>query len=203
MGEKIGYIRISTAAQNTARQETALADCDRLFIDRCSGKNANRPELEKMLAYIRAGDTLIVESFSRLARSLPDLLQIVEFIQAKGALLVSLKENIDTGTPQGKLMLHLFGALAEFEREQTLQRQAEGIAIAKAEDAARIAAGLPPVKYPGGARIQVDQKEFEREYKAWKAGKQTAVAAMKKLNLKPNTFYRRVADYEARKGGKK
>lgn len=201
MGERIGYIRISTAAQNTARQESALADCDRVFIDKCSGKNANRPELEKMLAYIRAGDTLVIESFSRLARSLPDLLRIVEFIQAKGALLVSLKENIDTSTPQGKLMMQIFGALSEFEREQTLQRQAEGISIAKAEDAARIAAGLPKVKYPGGQRIAVDQKQFEKEYKAWKDGKQTAVAAMKKLNLKPNTFYRRVAEYESRKGG--
>lgn len=202
MGERIGYVRISTATQHTERQENALADCDRIFTDVCSGKNAHRPELENMLAYVRNGDTVIVESFSRLARSLSDMLRIVEFLQKKGVALVSLKEQIDTTTPQGKLMLHLFAALSEFEREQTAQRQAEGIAVAKAADAARRAAGLPPEKFRGGTRIAVDPKEFDRQYKKWKAGEQTARDAMRNLKLKPNTFYRRVEEYEKKKGGR-
>ena len=201
MGEKIGYVRVSTLLQNPDRQESALSDCDRVFVDYCSGKDTNRPELEKMLTYIRKGDTVIVESFSRLARSLPDMLRIVEFMQMKGVELKSLKEDIDTTTPQGKLMLHLFAALSEFEREQIRQRQAEGIAIAHKKDAERIAAGLPPEKFKGGTRIAVNPKEFERQYNKWKAGEQTAVAAMKALKLKPNTFYRRVAEYELKKGG--
>ena len=200
---KIGYIRVSTSEQNTARQETALADCSPVFVDRCSGKNTARPELQKMLAYIRQGDTVIVESFSRLARSTSDLLAIVDFMRKKDVELISLKENFDTSTPAGKLMLTMFAALAEFEREQMLERQREGIQAAKAADAARIANGLEPLKYRGRKPIAINQDDFHREYKKWKDGKQTAVATMKKLNLKPGTFYRRVKEYETQKGGKK
>lgn len=198
---KIGYIRISTAEQNTARQEASLADCSPIFRDVCSGRNAQRPELQKMLTYVRQGDTVIVESFSRLARSTTDLLEIVDFLQKKGVEIVSLKEQLDTSTPQGRLMLTMFGALAEFEREQLLQRQREGIQAAKLSDAERIANGLPPVKYRGRVRIRIDQANFLQEYQRWKAGEQTAVVTMKKLNLKPGTFYRRVREYEAKKGG--
>ena len=199
---KVGYIRVSTDEQNTARQENALADCEKLFIDYCSGKNAKRPELEKMLAFVRAGDTVIVESFSRLARSMADLLHIVEFIQQKGAEIVSLKESFDTSTAAGRFQLALFAALAQFEREQMLERQREGIQAAKRQDAARREKGLKPLKYPGRKRIEFDQLDFQREYKRWKEGRQTAVYTMKQLNLKPGTFYRRVREYEAKEGGK-
>ena len=131
---KIGYIRISTTDQNTARQELLMAQLgvDEIYIDRMSGKNTNRPELQKMMEYVRRGDTVIVESISRFARNTRDLLELVEKLSAKGVEFVSKKEAIDTTTPTGKFMLTVFGAVAELEREYTLQRQREGIAIAKA-----------------------------------------------------------------------
>ena len=197
---RIGYIRISTAEQHTARQETALADCDPVYTDVCTGSTTKRPQLQAMLTYARAGDTVVVESFSRLARSTQDLLAIVDFLQRKGVVIVSLKEQLDTSTPQGRLMLTMFGALAEFEHEQLLQRQREGIQAAKQLDAERIANGQPPVKYRGRAPKYVDPAEFRREYEKWKAGEQTAVATMKKLKLNRTTFYQRVKEYE-QKGG--
>lgn len=193
---RVGYIRISTGQQNPARQETALADCEKVFTDVCSGKNRDRPQLQAMLAFVRSGDVVVVESFSRLARSTVDLLGIVEFLQKKGVSLESLKEQIDTGSPQGRLVLKIFAALAEFEREQILERQQEGIREAKRHDAERVAAGLPAEKYTGGKRIQTDPRQFTIQYKAWKSGKITATEAMQALGLKPNTFYRRVRDYE-------
>ena len=130
---KIGYIRISTADQNTARQELLMEQLgvDEVYIDRISGKNTNHPELQKMMEYVRRGDTVIVESISRFARNTRDLLELVEQLSAKGVEFVCKKEAIDTTTPTGKFMLTVFGAVAELEREYILQRQREGIAIAK------------------------------------------------------------------------
>ena len=131
---KIGYIRVSTQEQNTLRQELILAELgvEELFIDKSSGKNAKRPELQRMMDYVRQGDTVVVESISRFARNTRDLLELVEQLTAKGVEFVSKKEAIDTTTPSGKFMLTIFGAVAELEREYILQRQKEGIAIAKA-----------------------------------------------------------------------
>ena len=130
---KIGYIRISTTDQNTARQELLMEQLgvDEVYIDRMSGKNTNRPELQKMMEYVRRGDTVIVESISRFARNTRDLLELAEQLSSKGVEFVSKKEAIDTTTPTGKFMLTVFGAVAELEREYILQRQREGIAIAK------------------------------------------------------------------------
>lgn len=179
---KIGYVRVSAVDQNTARQETALeVQVDKLFIDKMSGKNTDRPALKEMLSYVREGDTLIVESISRLARSTKDLLQIIEILTEKGVHFVSLKESIDTASPQGRFMLTVFGAMAELERENILQRQAEGIAIAKKQG-----------KYTGRQPIAVNSELFNKTVERWKAGEITAVKAMQILELKPNTFYRRV-----------
>ena len=193
---KIFYARVSTEEQHEGRQIVAAQEqgADKVYLDKRSGKNMNRPQLLSMLDYIREGDTVIVESFSRLARDTRDLLKIVDDITAKGAGLVSLKEQIDTNTPQGRFMLTLFAALAEFEREQTHQRQGEGIAIRKAEDAERKAQGLEPLYYKGRQFVKYDEAAFIREVKKWRAGEQTATATMKKLGLKPNTFYRRVKE---------
>lgn len=182
---KVGYIRVSTQEQNTARQEAALdkEGIEKVFIDKMSGKNTNRPELQKMLDFVRSGDTVIVESFSRLARSTRDLLNIVEQLRKKNVEFVSLKEKVDTSTPQGVFTLTVFGALAQLEREQTLQRQAEGIAIAKEK-------GI----YKGRVPVKFDEAAMRKACSSWRAGEITAREAMQKVGLKPNTFYRRVKE---------
>ena len=124
---KIGYIRVSTEEQNTARQEVLLRELgvDEGCIDKASGKNADRPELTRMMNYVRRGDTVIVESISRFARNTRDLLDLVERLTEKHVEFVSRKEAIDTTTPTGKFMLTVFAAVAELEREYILQRQRE------------------------------------------------------------------------------
>ena len=178
---KIGYVRVSTEEQNTARQEIMLRELgvDELFVDRASGKNADRPELRSMMEYVRRGDTVIVESISRFARNTRDLLDLVERLTKKQVEFVSRKEAIDTTTPTGKFMLTVFVAIAELEREYILQRQREGIAIAKAEG-----------KYTGRKPIPLPDN-FERVVARWRAGEITATEAMRQTGMKPNTFYRR------------
>ncbi|MEA4928358.1 MAG: recombinase family protein [Candidatus Limiplasma sp.] len=182
---RVGYARVSTKEQNEARQIQAFKEqgIEKVFLDKQSGKSADRPELKAMLAFVRHGDVVVVESISRAARNTRDLLSIVEEINNKGAEFVSLKENIDTQTATGKFMLTVFAAMAELEREYILQRQAEGIAIAKAEG-----------RFKGKPKMQIDNDTFKRECKRWRNGEQTATAAMNKLGLKPNTFYRRVKE---------
>jgi len=135
---KYAYIRVSTAEQNEARQLEAMKKYDipkeNYFIEKISGKNTNRPELQRMLATVKDGDTIHVHDFSRLSRSVADLLKLVEELKDKGVHLVSNKENLDTSTPTGKLMLTMIGAINEFERMNTLERQREGIAIAVKAD---------------------------------------------------------------------
>lgn len=130
---KIAYVRVSTIEQNEARQIEALEkyNIEKWFTEKVSGKDTNRPQLQQMLEFAREGDTIYVHDFTRLARSTKDLLEIVERLKSKGIHLVSNKENIDTSTPTGKLMLTFLAGIAEFERENMLERQREGIAIAK------------------------------------------------------------------------
>ena len=151
----IAYVRVSTVEQNEARQVEALKahNIDKWFTEKVSGKNMNRPQLEAMLDYVREGDTVFIHDFSRLARSTKDLLAIVEQLQNKGVHLVSNKENLDTSTPTGKLMLTMIAAINEFERENLLERQREGIAIAKAEG-----------KFKGGQVKRIDEKTFTAAY---------------------------------------
>ncbi len=178
---KIGYIRVSTQEQNTIRQEVLMKELgvDEVYVDRMSGKNTNRPELQRMMEYVRRGDTVIVESISRFARNTRDLLELVERLTAKGVEFVSKKEAIDTTTPTGKFMLTIFGAVAELEREYILQRQREGIAIAKEQG-----------KYTG--RKATQPQSFDRVVAQWRSGEITAVEAMRTLKLSKTTFYRKV-----------
>lgn len=130
---KVAYVRVSTEEQNEARQIEALRarSIEKWFTEKISGKSMDRPQLQAMLDYMREGDTVYIHDFSRLARSTKDLLEIVERLQAKGVHLVSNKEKLDTGTSTGKLMLTMIAAINEFERQNLLDRQREGIAIAK------------------------------------------------------------------------
>ena len=130
----IGYIRVSTIEQNPDRQYSDLKKykIDKFFEEHASGKNTERPVLNEMLNFIREGDTLFIESFSRLTRNTADLLNIIETLKNKNVKIISQKENLDTGSPTGKMMITMIGAIATFERELILERQKEGIAIAKA-----------------------------------------------------------------------
>ena len=130
---KIGYIRVSTEEQNTVRQETLMEELgvDEIYIDKASGKSSERPQLKKMMQFVRRGDVVIVESISRFARNTKDLLNLIEDLSVKDVTFISKKEAIDTTTPSGKFMLTIFGAVAELERKYILQRQREGIEIAK------------------------------------------------------------------------
>lgn len=183
----LGYVRVSTLEQNETRQIKALkqkgVDSANFYIDKQSGKNTNRAALKELLAYVRCGDTVVTESISRIARNTKDLLNIVDQLQNKGIDFISLKESIDTTTPQGKFMLTVFAALSELERDSILQRQAEGIAIAKEQG-----------KYKGRQPIQIDDKLFRSTVAEWRQGKITARKAMEIIGLKPNTFYRRVKE---------
>jgi DNA invertase Pin-like site-specific DNA recombinase len=132
---------------------------------------------------VREGDTVIVTEYSRLARNVKDLLAIIDDLHNQNVNLVSIKENFDTSTPQGSLMLTIFAGLSEFEREMILQRQREGIAIAKR-------AG----KYHGRKPLPFNEEEFRKECINWTDGKQTAVKTMSKLNMKPNRFYKKVKE---------
>ena len=178
---KIGYIRISTTDQNTARQEILMQELgvDQVYIDRMSGKSLERPELRRMMNYVRQGDTVIVESISRFARNTRDLLELVEQLTAKQVEFVSKKEAIDTTTPTGKFMLTVFGAVAELEREYILQRQKEGIAIAKEQGVYR-------------GRKPIERTNFNQVIILWETGQITAAEAMKRLDMKSSTFYRKI-----------
>ena len=176
---RIKYIRVSTKEQNTARQEVDKEKFDRVYVEKASGKNTNRSELKAMLDYVREGDVVVVESYSRIARNTQDLLSIVSQLTAKGVDFVSQKEQVDTSTPAGRLMLTIFAGLAQFERECLLDRQAEGIAIAKQEGRM----GRPEIR---------PCDDFAAIVKEWQDGKMTAVEAMKQAGMTKATFYRKV-----------
>ena len=188
---KIGYIRVSTEHQETARQQEIMCDyqVDRIFSEKLSGATADRPQLRAMLDYVRECDTLYVESISRLGRSTKELLNIIDTLTDKGVTLVSHKENIDTDTPTGKFMLTVLAALSQLEREQLKQRQREGIEIAKAQG-----------KYTGRKPIPIDWERFGKLYGEWKAKNITGRDFMRRMDLSTNTFYRRVREYEVRNG---
>lgn len=153
---RLAYIRVSTIEQSDRRQIEAMDkyNIEKWFIEKVSAKDTNRPKLQELLNFAREGDVIHIHDFSRLARSTKDLLDIVETLNSKGIILISNKENIDTSTPTGKLMLTMIGAINEFERTNLLERQREGIAIAKREK-----------KYKGRKSIQISN--FEEHYKRY------------------------------------
>ncbi|WP_372929952.1 recombinase family protein [Shewanella putrefaciens] len=127
----IGYARVSTTGQSLDAQLAALSTCDKVFQEKVSGAKDDRPQLKLMLEFVREGDSVVVTKLDRLARNTRHLLEIAEFLATKKVTLKIQNLGIDTGTPTGKLMLTMVGAIATFERELMLERQAEGIALAK------------------------------------------------------------------------
>ena len=181
----LAYVRVSTAEQNEARQVEAMKQyqIDKWFIEKVSGKDTNRPELQKLLEFCREGDTIHIHDFSRLARSTKDLLDIVEKLTAKNVYLISNKENIDTSTPTGKLMLTMIAAINEFERTNLLERQREGIAIAKANG-----------KYKGRKPVSVE--DFEAHYQRYQHREISKSGLASELGISRPTLDKLIAEYK-------
>ena len=180
----IAYVRVSTVEQNEQRQIEAMKpfNIEKWFIEKISAKDTNRPKLQELLEFAREGDTIHVHDFSRLARSTKDLLDIVEQLTQKNIYLVSNKENIDTSTPTGKLMLTMIGAINEFERYNLLERQREGIAIAKRNG-----------KYKGGKRKSVP--DFENGYQRYLRREISKVGLAKELRISRPTLDKLIKEY--------
>ena len=188
---RVGYVRVSTAEQNPARQVELMKSLgvEKVFLDKISGKSTDRPQFNEMLSFLRDGDTLYVESFSRLSRSTKDLLNTVGVLSARGVQLVSDKEKVDTNTPQGRFMLTVFAALSELERENILERQREGIEIAKA-------AG----KYKGRKPIAVTDR-FLGAARSWQEGSLPLKDAIEQSGLSESTFFRKCKQQGIRRVG--
>jgi len=183
------YIRVSSKEQNTIRQEVKAREynipLDHVYIEKISGKNVtDRPVLNNMMATLKNGDKLVVDSISRFARNTKDLIELIEKLNNKGVIFVSLKEAIDTTTPTGMFMLTIFGAVAQLERDYLKDRQMEGIAIAVTAGKYK---GRRPIEYP---------KLWERYYKMMQDGDISGVNVMKILDLKKTTFYKLINQYE-------
>lgn len=182
---KVGYVRVSTVEQNLGRQMELMKSLgvEKIYCDKMSGKSTDRTEFKEMMSFLREGDTLYVESFSRLSRSTLDLLNTVGKLKEKKVNLVSDKEQMDMSTPQGKFMVTVFAALSEFERESILERQREGIEIAKAEG-----------KYKGRKPIPTTETFFTVA-KAWSDGSLALKDAIKESGVSESTFFRRCKQY--------
>lgn len=182
---KVAYVRVSTVEQNEARQIEALEKhgIEKWFTEKVSGKDTNRPQLQAMLDYVREGDTVYIHDFSRLARSTKDLLEIVETLNSKGVNLISNKENVDSSTPTGKLMLTMIGAIAEFERQNLLERQREGIEIAKREG-----------KFKGGQVKKINNEQLESLYQAYKSREITKKEMAERLGVSRPTLDKLLKD---------
>ena len=183
----IGYVRVSTIDQNEARQVEALKKygIEKWYSEKVSGKDLNRPKLQEMLDFVREGDTIYIHDFSRISRSVKDLLSLIDLLEAKKVHLVSVKENLDTSTPAGRLMLTMIGAINEFERANLLERQAEGIAIAKAKG-----------KYKGRKAIEINEA-FIEGYNKYLARKLSKSALAKELGVSRPTLDKLINEYNS------
>ena len=181
----IAYVRVSTIEQNEARQIESLNkyQIDKWFMEKVSAKDTNRPELQNMIEYIREGDTVYIHDFSRLARSTKDLLELIELFNNKGISLVSTKENLDTSTPTGKLMLTMIAAINEFERMNLLERQREGIAIAKRQG-----------KYKGRKEIRIT--DFEAHFQRYLNRELNKSELAKELRISRPTLDKLIREHE-------
>ena len=180
-GQIVGYVRVSTLDQNTGRQLEQMKDehTDIIFEDHISGKSLDRPELDKMLKHVRKCDVVVVHSMDRLARNLRDLRNLVDDLTDRGVVVKFLKEHLEfTGEANStaKLMLNIMGAVAEFEREMILERQREGIALAKSEG-----------KYKGGKFKLTGDRVTELRRRA--SGGENKAALAREFNISRQTLY--------------
>ncbi len=174
-----GYARVSTEAQNLDRQLDALEHygVDMIYNEKMSGTKKNRPELAKLLDRITEGDTVVVESLSRLGRSTKDLIELTEIFQSKGVNLVSLKESIDTNSPTGKLLFTLMSAIAQFERDVIADRTREGLKSARARGRT-------------GGRPRADPEQVKKAVKLYKTEQYTIKEIEELTGIKKSTLYR-------------
>jgi DNA invertase Pin-like site-specific DNA recombinase len=189
---KIGYIRVSTVLQHTERQDDRLADAgvEKIFSEKISGKDTNRPQLKAMLDFISAGDEVYVTELSRLARSTVDLYEIAKVVKEKGAKLKSLKEEIDLDSATGKLTFGMLAVLAEFERNLTKERQMEGIKAAKARGKT----------WGAKVRYGTNPRELHDTMFAYSKKEITLEQAMEGLNMKRSTFFYRYKNWREENG---
>lgn len=182
---KCAYIRVSTKDQNEARQIKALEkyNVDKIYSEKISGATMERPKLQEMLRELKAGDTVYVADFSRLARSTYDLLTMIKMFELQGINFVSDKENLDMSTPQGKLILTVLAAVYEFEREISKERQAEGIAIAKANG-----------KYKGRQKKEYDHDLFSEMKRKCDNGEITKTEFAEVMGVSRKTLYSMLAE---------
>ena len=183
---KIGYVRVSTVDQHEDRQMVAIKNwgAEKIFVDKLSGKNMERDGLKNMLDCIREGDTLCVLELSRLGRSLPDLIKITDELQAKKVGLVILKENIDTSTPTGRMIFYMLAVIAQFERETILERQREGIELAKLRHAYK---GRQPRTLP---------ENFDHYYRLWLARSMSRSQIARELKISRPVLLKLMRQYE-------
>lgn len=182
---RVAYVRVSTAKQNEARQREALAsrDIEKWFVEKVSAKDTTRPEYRRMLDWVREGDTIYIHDLSRIARSTKDLLELLDTLEDKGVALVSDKESIDTSSATGKLIITVIAAINEFERANLLERQREGIAIAKREG-----------KYHG--RKPVDIPDLPRHYARYANREISKAALARELGISRPTLDRLFSAYQ-------
>ncbi len=187
---RYGYIRVSTKHQETARQEILMEQLgvDKVFIDKCTGKNTNRPQLKEMMSALNLGDVVVVESYSRMSRSTHDLLKIVEDLNDKGVSFISKKESVDTATSMGKMMLTFIAGINQFEREIMLERQKEGIAAMETVDGRKISKRTGR----GFGRPNEEIPDFEKFLKKQKDGQMTVKECCAELGIDRNKWYREV-----------
>ena len=179
----IGYARVSTLEQNLDRQMDNLKEqrCERIFQEKITGTKANRPEYQRMLDSLRIGDTLVVDSFSRLSRSTKDLLEVVEGLTQKGVNLISLKEKLDTTTATGKLMLTMLSALSQFERDIIAERTKDGLKAARARGRM-------------GGRPKANEAAIQKALKLYDADKLSIKEISEATGISTSTINRRVAE---------
>lgn len=190
---RIGYIRVSTAHQNTDRQEDSLGrmNVEKVFIEKVSGKDRKRPQLKAMMEFVQEGDVVVVHEISRLARSVTDLYDIAKELKDKGVSLESLKETIDLSSATGNLTFGILAVLAQFERDLLLERQKEGIEAAKARGK----------KWGREAVYGKDERVLHEVFSQYSAKKISYAEAKEKLGMKKGTFYYRYNKWMAEQAG--